>query len=346
MSNSKIVTFKKIVIMLTLITIFSLALSSCKNKSTPYKKTSLAMGTVINQSIYDENAENISQKVTKEINNIENSYLTCKKQGSDVYKINQKSGNYVKVNPLTLKCIKTSIDVSNNCNGIYDVTIGKLSSLWNIGTDSARVPSQDEIDSAIQTINYNEIKLKNDSVKVKKGQALDLGGVGKGAACDSVDKLLTKEKVDSAIISVGGSILLHGKNPNDDGKWSVAIRNPRGNANEYCAVLKLDSCCVSTSGDYERVLVKDNKKYHHILDTKTGYPAKSDIISATVICHSGVLSDALSTVCFINGYEMSLGILKKYDAQAVFIDKDFNVYVTDGLKQSITITNDGFKIVN
>ncbi len=302
------------------------------------------MGTVISQALYDNNSEKMSQKINKEIQNMENSYLSWRVEGSDIYNVNKSAGSYCSVDDLTYGWIKTALDVSENCGGVFDITIGNLTGLWNIGSEDARVPSKEEIDSALSTIDFNSVSLKDKQVMIAQGQKLDLGAIGKGAACDRINQILDEADYGGAVISVGGSILLHGKNPNAD-KWSVGIRHPRGEASEYVAILKVDECYVSTSGDYERVLEQDGKSYHHILDTRTGYPSDSGLVSVTVVCNSGVLSDALSTSCFILGYENSLELLKKYDAQAVFIDKDFNVYATDGIRDALTITNDNFKLV-
>lgn len=317
-------------------------LSSCKKNTPPYKTTGLAMGTVITQSLYGNNSEKVSKDVTKEIDKLEKHFLSWRVKNSDIYNINN-TDKFVSVNKFTFNCIKTSLDVSNNCNGLFDITIGNLTGLWNIGEESARVPKKDEIENAIKTINFKNVAVKDNKVKICQGQKIDLGAIGKGAACDELKKLLKEKDINSAVISVGGSILLHGQNPNCD-QWSVAIRNPRSTANDYCAVLRLNESCVSTSGDYERVFTKDGVEYHHILNPKTGYPAKSNIISATVVCNSGVLSDALSTVCFMSGFENSKLLLKQFNAEAVLIDKDFNLYVTDGLKSSISITNKNFKL--
>lgn len=318
--------------------------SGCSRTVSPYKTTGIAMGTVISQSLYGSDSEAVASRINEEIQSMESSYLSWRFKGSDVYKINYGSNEFVEVDSLTYNWIKDSLQFSKDCNGVFDITVGKLTGLWNIGTDDARVPNQDEIDVALKTIDYSKVEIKNNIVKIAPEQSLDLGAIGKGAACDRIKHILDDMQYSGAVISVGGSILLYGQNPNSD-KWSVGIRNPRGSVNEYIAVLKLGQTCVSTSGDYERVLEKDGVSYHHILDTRTGYPSDSGFISVTVVCKSGVISDALSTACFILGYEDSLELLKKYRAEAIFIDKNFNVYATDGIKDSLTLTDDNFKLV-
>jgi len=316
----------------------------CNKKVTPYKTTNLAMGTVISQSLYGDNALEMSKTITNEIKKLENSNLSWRIDCSDVNRINSNAGNFVKVDNCTLNWIEKSLDVSKNCGGVLDISIGNLTRLWNIGSEDARVPSKQEIESALESIDSTAISISGNNIKCAANQKIDLGAIGKGAACDRISEILDESNYKGAIISVGGSILLYGQNPNAD-KWSVGIRNPRGEANDYVAILKLDKCCVSTSGDYERVLEQDGVAYHHILDPRTGYPSKNEFVSVTVVCDSGVLSDALSTACFILGYNDSLPLLAKYNAQAVFIDKDFNVYATSGIRNSLNITNDSFKLV-
>lgn len=336
--------FTNIVFVSICLSLVLLCLSGCNKKIAPHTSTTLAMGTVISQSIYDDDAQKIAKEIDSEIKNLENINLSWRIKDSDINRINSNSGNFTKVDDRTIDWIKTSIDVSKNCNGVFDLTVGPLIQLWNIGSDDAKVPTSDELSSALKTIDYKNIIISGNEVKCGKGQNLDLGAIGKGVACDQIANILDNKNVKGATISVGGSILLYGKNPNA-ANWALGIRNPIGKADDYVAILKLDECFVSTSGDYERVFEKDGISYHHILDPRTGYPAKSELLSVTVICNSGLLSDALSTACFILGYENSISLLEKYDAQGVFIDKDLNVYVTKGIQNRISITEPNFKLV-
>ena len=151
---------------------------------------------------------------------------------------------------------------------------------------------------------------------------LDLGAVGKGIACDVVQDYLKKQKeVSGAVIAVGGSILLYGSKA-DGSDWNVAVQNPRGQDGEAMGVLSLSGTTnVSTSGDYEKYFMQDGKRYHHILDPSTGYPADSGLISVTIVSDSGLLSDGLSTACFVLGKEKGEKLLETYGAEGVFIDQ-------------------------
>lgn len=173
---------------------------------------------------------------------------------------------------------------------------------------------------------------------------LDLGAVGKGIACDVVQDYLKKQKeVSRAVIAVGGSILLYGSKA-DGSDWNVAVQNPRGQDGEAMGVLSLSGTTnVSTSGDYEKYFMQDGKRYHHILDPSTGYPADSGLISVTIVSDSGLLSDGLSTACFVLGKEKGQKLLETYGAEGIFIDQNKKVTVTKGLKDKFTILNEEYK---
>ena len=173
---------------------------------------------------------------------------------------------------------------------------------------------------------------------------LDLGAVGKGIACDVVQDYLKKQKeVSGAVIAVGGSILLYGSKA-DGNNWNVAVQNPRGQDGEAMGVLSLSGTTnVSTSGDYEKYFMQDGKRYHHILDPSTGYPADSGLISVTIVSDSGLLSDGLSTACFVLGKEKGEKLLETYGAEGIFIDQNKKVTVTEGLKDKFTILNEEYK---
>lgn len=192
-----------------------------------------------------------------------------------------------------------------------------------------------------QNTNTNE---SVSSIYIGDKCTLDLGAVGKGIACGVVQDYLKKQKeVSGAVIAVGGSILLYGSKA-DGSDWNVAVQNPRGQDGEAMGVLSLSGTTnVSTSGDYEKYFMQDGKRYHHILDPSTGYPADSGLISVTIVSDSGLLSDGLSTACFVLGKEKGQNLLETYGAEGIFIDQNKKVTVTKGLKDKFTILNEEYK---
>lgn len=181
------------------------------------------------------------------------------------------------------------------------------------------------------------------SIYIEDQCTLDLGAVGKGIACDVAQNYLKRQKeVSGAVIAVGGSILLYGSKA-DGSNWNVAVQNPRGQDGEAMGVLSLSGTTnVSTSGDYEKYFMQDGKRYHHILNPSTGYPADSGLISVTVVSDNGLLSDGLSTACFVLGKEKGQKLLESYGAEGIFIDQNKKVTVTKGLKDKFTILNEEY----
>lgn len=321
----------------------------------PTTNTGMGMGTVIVESFYckDESVSADAIKYcTDTIDDLDYNRLSWRKKSSEIYNVNTNGSGYV--DKATYDCLSTCIDVSKNCNGRFDSTVGNLSGLWNITTENdpnAYLPTEKEIKEAMGTVGYDRLNLSATEglykVEIAKGQKIDLGAVGKGLACDVIHDYLKDTSIVGGTVSVGGSILVYGKNPTqDNGTWNIGVRDPiSGSDNSYMAILNCGECCISTSGDYEKFFYQGGKKYHHILDPMTGYPAESNITSVTIIADSGIITDALSTACFILGYcDDSLALIEKYDAEAIFIKKDKTVYITDGIKDNVTITNDEFKL--
>jgi FAD:protein FMN transferase len=315
----------------------------------------LSMGTTVSDQIYakEATADDVSESIQKRLSTLDANELSWRISASYIAKLNKDYS--VAVDDNMASWVQTCLDVSKQSGGVFDITVGSLSTLWGIGTEDARVPSDEEIQEAKKTVGWESVSIqplaqpesgKAQEIRIGEGQFVDLGAVGKGIACDEAYTILKASSVDSAIVSVAGSILLYGENPNSsDGTWSVGIRDPQGDANSYCGILTLPEGFVSTSGNYEKVLEVDGKKYHHILDPRTGYPAESGLSSVTVVAPTGLLADALSTACFILGYsEDSLQLLEHYQASAVFITSDGTVYTTGDLSSCLQLTGSAYTL--
>lgn len=304
-----------------------------------YSDTDVAMNTVINLRLYGPDGEKTAAAVKEEIRSIENNLLSRYSKTSDVSRINSSDGKAVTVSPEVGEIISKAEEVSEKCGGVFDITIGKISALWDFGGKNQRLPSDDEIAENLTYVGYKKYKFSGSGITLGEKQELDLGAVGKGAACDMIRSLLSFRQTDSAVISVGGSLLLYGKR-----NFSIGIVNPE-NDRQSMGTLSLSDTCVSTSGSYEQFFEQNEKTYHHILNAATGYPAESHLLSVTVVCDSGVLSDALSTACYILGYNnTSLAMLKEFEAEAVFITKEKVVRCTDGIRDDFKITDGSYKM--
>ncbi|MDD6275652.1 MAG: FAD:protein FMN transferase [Clostridia bacterium] len=303
------------------------------------ESTFVAMGTVINLKITGKDCKNTRSLVQEEITVSENDILSRNSSASEISRINASAGEAVYVSKETSEYISRSSAFSKLTDGAFDITVGEITKLWDFGGDNQRVPSENEINSLLPYVGYQNININGNAVKIAEKQSLDLGAVGKGITCDRVNAVLRSTNTKSAVISIGGSLLLYG-----DKTFTIGIINPNDDTKSM-GTLRLSDTCISTSGSYEKHFNKDGKEYHHILDATTGYPADSKVKSVTVVCSSGLDSDALSTVCFLLGYEKSLSILNEYEAEAVFIFNDNSVRITDGLKDSFELTDSSFKVI-
>ncbi len=307
-----------------------------------FTNSELAMGTVVTQTLKGNGAEETADKIVKNINNLEYKYLSWRIADSDIAKINKAAGSSYTPGENTAGWIRQTLDICQSSAGAVDITVGKLTALWDIGGENQRLPAQNEIDALLGGVGWSKITVSGNTIAIGEGQSLDMGAVGKGIACDEAAKILAQSKIKSAVVSVGGSILLYGKGKD----VRVGIRSPLGGANDYMGVLTLKDCFISTSGNYEKFFTVGDTLYHHILNPATGYPADSGLTSVTVVCGSGLTADALSTACFVLGYEKSLPLLEEYKAEAIFIANDNTVRVTAGLADKFEITDSEFSLAS
>lgn len=323
MTNKKKILKIAVALLMCVLTVISFVLYRELKKVYDYEeKSSIAMGTVVTQKLYGEKAKSSIAYVGGIIDALEG-LISYRQEDSAVYQLNKKGSV---TNSDVAKIIAECNKVSADSKGKFDITVGEISQLWGIGTENERVPSESELQRAIKKAGYENVKIKGDTVSLESSCRVDLGAVGKGAACDMIKSYLETTDLKGAVVSVGGSILCYGSRNKAGDKWSVAIQHPR-KENELLGVLHLDEGFVSTSGDYERYFEKDGKRYHHIFDAETGYPSESGLVSVTVVCDNGLLSDALSTACFVLGKDEGMKLAEKYGASAVFVDESLECYL-------------------
>lgn len=306
------------------------------------QKTISCMDTIISLRIYGERAKYVFKKVKAELFKLEKK-LSRFMRDSDISRINHSAGkDYADISVETCDILSDAIRLGVITEGLFDITVAPLADLWNY-KNSFRVPLEDDIRSALSYVNYHDILLnsKNKTAALRRmGQAIDLGGIGKGYAGDRCIKILAEYGITSAFISIGGNVSTLGNNPNGS-RWCVSIQHPRDN-NSLIGSVKVTDKAVVTSGDYERYFIDDyGNRRHHILSPVTGYPADSGLISATVIYDNAVIADALSTAVFIGGIEKGLSYMSCFpEAEAILVDKNLKIHITNGLKESFKASVD------
>jgi FAD:protein FMN transferase len=340
--------FKKYMCLVTTSAIaISLLLSGCSSKTVePVTKTETILGTVCSIKLYDHISDNTFDKVFNRLKEIEDK-MSVNKESSEVININNASGvDYVKVSKDTFEVIEKGVYFSSLYNK-FDITIGPVVKLWNIGFDNVRIPEDKEIKSKLPLVNYENVllnKVENKVMLKQKGMMLDLGGIAKGYAADEAVKILKENGVEHAIVNLGGNVMTLGGRP--DGKqWTIGIQHPFTTRGDYVGTVKVADKTVVTSGIYERYIKEGEKIYHHIIDKSTGYPVDNNLLSVTIVTDKSVNGDGFSKI-FALGLEKGLDYVNTLkDVDAIFITKDNNIYITKGLKDNFELTDTSFKLV-
>jgi len=339
------------VFLLIMIMIPLMACNNQSNKANVIQEEVFALGTIIEFKIYDDDSKKAKEAIDKSIQRIREieDKMTINKDKSELIEINNNAGiNFIYVSPDTFFVIKKASEYSKLSQGAFDLTIEPIVKLWGIGTDNARIPKQEEIDVLLDLINYEDLILDEESQSVmlrKKGQAIDLGAIAKGYAGDEVKRILTEHGIQTAFVNLGGNVVAIGTKV-DGSPWKIGIQNPLDERGSHVAVIEVKDKAVVTSGNYERYFIKDGKRYHHIIDPKTGYPAEAGIISSTIVTDQSIDADALSTAVYVMGLEKGLKLIERMEnVEAVIITEDNQIYVTAGLREDFKLSNPQFQLL-
>lgn len=329
---------KKIINIVIIITLV-INLTACgltKSDST-VSLTHYCLNTVVTITIYSYAGEEDSEDIINECFGFCNHYeklFSRTVKDSDISKINNSHGQPTEVHQVVSKVINDSLKYSQLSNGAFDITIAPLTTLWNIEDDNPSVPSEDAIQEALKHINYQNISVENDIVTLADPDAqLDLGGITKGFIADKLKSYMVSEGVTSAIIDLGGNILTIGGKTSDK-DFKIGIKKPFGENNtDYTATVNVSNKSVVTSGIYERYFKENDKLYHHILNTSTGYPVDNNLYSVTIISNNSEPGDALSTAVFALGLKKGKKLINNTEnVEAIFITNKNKIVLTDGLE--------------
>ena len=324
----------------------SLSKASDLEKSEASESEIFALDTAITLKVYGSKRVEVLKKLENKINELDD-MLSTGKETSEVSRLN-RSGEAV-LSPTMANLIKRSKAIYNKTDGLFDITIYPLMELWGVPTKNYKVPSEKEIAEKLKLVGFDKIDFNEETRKIlfkNKGMEIDFGGIGKGYITDELVKILTDEKVESAIINLGGNVFGFRKKP-DGSLWNIAIRDPN-EPDKYMAAIRLEDSAVITSGGYERYFEENGIIYHHILDPRTGKPSDSGLKSVSIISKDGTLADALSTSLFIMGEEKAIGYWKKNgsDFDILLMTKDNRLLVSAGIKDKIISDNYKIEVIN
>ena len=251
---------------------------------------------------------------------------------SDVARINAAGGKPVTVDPETWEILRRAKEINQLTGGAFSITLAPVTALWTFtGMTNNAVPTDEARLAALPLVDDQKIELGDDyTVTLPAGMQIDLGGIAKGYIADKVAELL-RDKTTAAVISLGGNVYTVGQKP-DGTRFGVGITNPEKTSDSKAIIYTGDGTVV-TSGTYERGFNFGGVRYHHILDPKTGWPAQSDLVSATFVMDSSMTADALATACIVMGSEKALELANSQGLDAMFITKDGTVLFTGGFEE-------------
>ena len=309
-----------------------------------------AMGTHIVVSTYttrtmdEPTLRSKLEKAVAEIRRLER-LMTTWRDDSEISKVNEAAGKQpVIVGPETFEVVERSLSVAKRSEGVFDISFEAMRNLWRFDENKVEeVPSQEAIDKGRALIDYRKIIIDKDKRTVfleQQGMRISLGGIAKGYGVDAAAKVLSAEGLTSFYIQAGGDLYVRGKKP-DGSAYRVGVRDPRGKGpSDYFAMLDVTDHAFSTAGDYERSFVKDGKRWHHIIDPRSGYPARASR-SVTVWAKDAFTADGVDDAIFILGPEKGLSICEELDdCGAVVVDAKNKVWVSKRLESKIQILRD------
>lgn len=294
-----------------------------------------ALGTVINLTVSEPATTQDLDAGYQLIQNFEDK-LTVNRTESEVMEINHQAGlKAVAVPSDTYDLVETAVLVSRKHLG-FNVAIGPLVKLWKIGFKGANKPSDADIQARLKIIDPEKIILDDATQSVflqEKGMEIDLGGIAKGYIADQIKRLWLERGVQTGIIDLGGNVLLVGNSVHPGGMWNIGVQNPVKPRDVSLGVLHIPAKSIGTSGIYERKLVIDGHEYHHMFDSKTGYPIKNNLASVTIVSDKSIDGEIWSTIGFYQGIEKGKTLIEAQPGiEAVFVTKDLEAVVTSGLQ--------------
>lgn len=337
---------RKIISILFLLSAFPF-LSGCAVSGEPVSRTGFYFDTVIQVTIYDAARQDCLDECMRLAAKYEKMFSQTT-EGSDIWKINHSGGRPVEVNEETALLLKTALSYSEITDGRIDPTIETVSKLWDFheehtkqkedladASESAaagRLPDKARLREALTHVGYRNLTIEGNTVTLSDPESnVSLGFIAKGFIADKMKEYLLSEKIESAIINLGGNLLAVGKKP-DGSPFQFGVQAPFDAQGAVITVLSVSDQAAVSSGVYERYFYQDDILYHHILNPATGYPIQNKLLGVTILTDSSMTGDALSTTCFILGLEEGMQLIESLaNTEAVFITDDYALHFSSGL---------------
>ena len=297
-----------------------------------------AMGTVHTITIFDAEGPEAANDARAYLMRL-NQDWSCFQADSLISRINRAAGaGPVAVDEDTFAVLQQARRYGTLTDGAFDVTVGPLADLWRRAIRQKQLPADGKVWQALQLVDRQGILLdeKDRTAMLRHpDQRIDLGGIAKGYAADGLRARLQQHGVRRALLDLGGTIASIGC------RLPIGIRDPFRPDGMPMGTLMLEDRMAVTSGVYERFVWLDGRRYHHIVDPRTGYPSKSGLVSVTLVGEKGAALDALATGALILGLQKSVPLLTEQGVDAIFVTDQGQVLITRGLKNEFHLLNKG-----
>ncbi|KAF0197712.1 MAG: thiamine biosynthesis lipoprotein [Bacillota bacterium] len=303
----------------------------------------LLMDTFVRLVAEGREAESVLVQAVAEMSRLE-SLLSAHIPGSDVWRINESQGEPVVVSPEIIDVLELATLVYDKSDGTFDVTVGAVMRTWGFGTDTLAVPSAEALAEAMRGVGFDSVAIDSDTRTVQLTNPytrLDLGGIAKGYIVDRALEFIRSQGIKHAIVDAGGDVRVMGGRP---GKYlwdksrpaRVGVQDPFS-PEGLIAIVEVSEGSVLTSGDYERFFVQDEVRYTHIIDPRTGYPARG-ITSATIVTEEAALADAIATAVMVLGRDEGMKLINSWaGVEGMLITEDEEILISNGLKNTIQV---------
>ena len=334
-----------VLILLLSLVLFISATGCSRTQPEAVTANDFALGTTCSVKLYGLQNRKYLQPALDIAKKVEQNMSVHLKE-SEISRINAAAGeSSLNVSKETFALLLRAREFSAIGDGVFDLTIGPLVSLWDIGSGNETVPGENAIAAALELVDYTDVVFgpEGNYVGLKRnGMNIDLGAIAKGYAADKMVDYLRASDVPSGIINLGGNVYAFGEKPGG-GPWKIGIQSPSDDRGKYIGVVETGSSAVVTSGKYERYFVADGIRYHHILNTDNGYPVENGVASVSIVSRDATAADALSTLVFALGLEEGLRLSEEMaGVEAIIVTEDNTVYTTSGLRDSFKLSDKGF----
>lgn len=311
-----------------------------------YAYSAVLMGSPILLKLFEHN-ENLASRVFRLIKQQENIF-TVNRPHSEVMAVNHAAGSHpVEVSQPVYELIKRAKAVSLLDDSLFNFTIGPLVKRWKIGFNGHSVPAASDLQSLLALTNPQDVVLDDTARSVflqHAGMEIDLGAIAKGYIADVVRDFLLAEQVPQGLINLGGNVQTLGASGQEG--WGIGLKKPFAAEDALLGVIHVSNKSVVTSGIYERYFELDGRRYHHILDPKTGYPLDNELQSVTVISEDSIDGDIYTTLLYGMGVEKSLEYLQNFaHIEAIFVTKQQQILCSSQRQFGFTLLDNSYQLL-